>query len=231
MDKLNNFFNRKYSWKNGYIKFFKDCKIETTWGTGIIKTSGIIDTPEFIYFISFELIPDEITSERSKDHSSVITSNTSERSKDHSSVLAETYKYTYKLKFDESYNKFTWIRTCRYAAGKDDRGEEEQGEGKGVLVDALNYDILCHTYLSVKGVYEDKIEQLEFLHDGELKLKLNNNSTKGSYLRCSDKWDKNFIYRYPCYILKFNDKTIEFERLTENSFKTFHNHQTFERKY
>ena len=31
----------------------------------------------------------EITSERSKDHSSVITSNTSERSKDHSSVLAE----------------------------------------------------------------------------------------------------------------------------------------------
>ena len=32
---------------------------------------------------------EEITSERSKDHSSVITSNTSERSKDHSSVLAE----------------------------------------------------------------------------------------------------------------------------------------------
>ena len=31
----------------------------------------------------------EITSERSNDHSSVITSNTSERSKDHSKVLAE----------------------------------------------------------------------------------------------------------------------------------------------
>ena len=33
----------------------------------------------------------EITSKRSNDHSSVITSNTSERSKDHSSVLAEIY--------------------------------------------------------------------------------------------------------------------------------------------
>ena len=31
----------------------------------------------------------EITSERSLDHSSIITSNTSERSKDHSSVLAD----------------------------------------------------------------------------------------------------------------------------------------------
>ena len=31
----------------------------------------------------------EITSKRSNDHSSVITSNTSERSKDHSEVLAE----------------------------------------------------------------------------------------------------------------------------------------------
>ena len=196
MDKLKNFFNRKYSWKNGYIKFFKDCKIETTWGTGIIKTYGIIDTPEFRYYISFALIRND------------------------------TYTYTYKLKFDESYKKFTWYRLCAYGAGKVDSGEE----GEGVLVDALNYDILCHTYLSGKDEYKDKIEQLEFLHDGELKLN-NNDSTKGSYLRCSDKWDKNFTHSYPCYILKFNDNTIEFCRLTENSFKTFHNHQTFERKY
>ena len=38
----------------------------------------------------------EITSERSKDHSSIITSNTSERSKDHSSVLAEIQFMTEK---------------------------------------------------------------------------------------------------------------------------------------
>ena len=34
----------------------------------------------------------EITSERSLDHSSIITSNTSERSKDHSSVRADNFK-------------------------------------------------------------------------------------------------------------------------------------------